>query len=65
MSELVAVNEPYNEENACWSKSNCVGYDIPVDSEDLNMLTNQNWNTEDRLRCMFTISELEVWAVTF
>ena len=65
MSELVAFTQPYNAENACWSKSNCGGYDIAVDSEDLNMLTNENWNTEDRLRCMFTISELEVWAVSY
>jgi len=48
MSELVAFNEPYNSENACWSKSNCDGYDIPVDSEERNMLTNENWNTDFR-----------------
>ena len=56
MSELVAFTQPYNAENACWSKPNCGGYDIAVDSEDLIILTNKNWNTEDRQRCMFTIS---------
>jgi len=48
MSELVAFNEPYNSENACWSRTNCEGYEIAIDSEDRNLLTNENWDTENR-----------------
>jgi hypothetical protein len=48
MSELVAFNEPYNGENACWSKAECNGYNIPINREELNILTNENWNTENR-----------------
>ena len=48
MTELAAYYQPYNAVNACWSKSECTGYDIPVDGEDRNMLTQENWNTDNR-----------------
>ena len=54
--ELVAF-EPFNGENKCYSGANCPGYNIPLEG-DKNMLTNE----EDG---WFTISELEVWGVTF
>jgi hypothetical protein len=56
--ELDAYNEPFNGEGKCLSCTNCSGYDIPLDAAGLNMLTNKK---DGR----FTISELEVWEVTF
>jgi hypothetical protein len=54
--ELVA-GEPFNGENKCCSLANYPGYNIPLEGGK-NMLTNEKdgW---------FTISELEVWEVTF
>jgi hypothetical protein len=57
-SELDAITEPFNGEGNCRSSTNEPGYDIPLDAAGLNMLTNK----EDKC---FTISELEVWEVTF
>jgi hypothetical protein len=62
--ELSAHNEPFNEENACSSWTNCIGYSIPRNSEGINMLTNQKCEF-DSIECVFTISEIEVWGVNF
>jgi hypothetical protein len=65
-AELSAIDEPFNKENACYSWTNDSVYSIPENSEGINMLTNMKNNSEffDNL-CMFTISELEVWGVSF
>jgi hypothetical protein len=55
-SELVAC-EPFNGKKYCHSYANESGYNIPLEGGK-NMLTNE----EDG---EFTISELEVWGVTF
>ena len=57
-SELAAWVEPFNGDGNCWSYANEPGYRIPVDGTGTNMLTN---NKDDR----FTITELEVWEVTY
>jgi hypothetical protein len=57
-SELSARDEPFNGDNACYSAAKCSSYGIPVDGAGTNMLTNKK---DDR----FTISELEVWQVTY
>jgi hypothetical protein len=61
--ELSALYEPFNKENACTSYTNDRGYNIPRNSEGINMLTNQKPNGLDW--CQFTISEIEVWGVSF
>jgi hypothetical protein len=58
-AELSALNEPFNKENACSSWTNWSAYSIPRNSEGINMLTNMENNVT------FTISELEVWGVSF
>jgi hypothetical protein len=55
-NELAAF-EPFNGENQCFSASNCSCYKIPLE-DGKNALTNK---VDDR----FTITELEVWGVTF
>ena len=65
--ELAVLEEPFNKHNACLASGNMSYYDILVNTEnDVNMLTNQkcNWNIIDDV-CSFTISEIEVWGVTF
>jgi hypothetical protein len=62
--ELSAFYEPFNEENACRSYTNDSGYNIPRNSEGINMLTNQKCK-EGLGWCKFTISEIEVWGVSF
>ena len=62
--ELSAWYEPFNKENACSSSTDIIGYGIPRNSEGINMLTNQKCRLYDS-KCMFTISEIEVWGVTF
>ncbi len=63
--ELTAY-EPFNKENACSSFTNDYYYNIPRNSEGINMLTNQKCNgVLDDKECEFTISEIEVWGVTF
>ena len=57
-SQLDALNEPFNDDDNCHSYTNEPGYDIPLDAAGLNMLTNKEDGS-------FTISELEVWEVTF
>jgi hypothetical protein len=61
--ELSAWSEPFNKENACTSFTNESGYKIPRNSEGINMLTNQKCNRFGK--CSFTISEIEVWGVSF
>ena len=66
-SELEAWSESFNGNRACvsWSWNDGGTYNIGVDSQGRNKLTNQP--SEDRLHgsklCNFTISELEVWKV--
>ncbi len=62
--ELSAFDEPFNQENACHSWTNNSGYSIPHNSEGINMLTNQKYifNYDE---CYFTITEIEVWGVSF
>ena len=54
ISELSALDEPFNGDNKCISKAKQPGYDIPVDGAGTNMLTNKK-------NGYFTITELEVW----
>jgi hypothetical protein len=67
--ELLASYEPFNQENACRSYTNWSGYNIPRNSEGINMLTNQKCNDgglyTDKWYPEFTISEIEVWGVSF
>jgi hypothetical protein len=51
--ELLAC-APFNGKEKCNSYPNSAAFNIPVDAEGINMLTNQKNNR-------FTISELEVW----
>jgi hypothetical protein len=52
------VNEPFAGNNKCGSCAKEPGYDIPVDGAGTNMLTNKKGDA-------FTITELEVWEVTY
>ena len=67
ISELSAWYQPFNGKDACrsWSRNSGHTYNIKLDSQGRNMLTNQP--SEDRQDgnkvCWFTISELEVWKV--
>ena len=64
---MLVLLEPFNKPNACWSDANENGYKIPVNSEGINMLTNKK-SVKDKYgweRFYFTISEIEVWGVTF
>ena len=57
--ELSASNEPFNSDDGnCYSWANQPGYRIPVDGAGTNMLTNNKDG-------VFTITELEVWQVTY
>jgi hypothetical protein len=56
--ELSALAEPFNGENRCHSYAKQPGYAIPVDGAGTNMLTNKKGDS-------FTITELEVWEVTY
>jgi hypothetical protein len=65
--ELEAWQEPFNGEIACWSWSYRSGgtYNIGVDSQGRNLLTNQLSDSTgggDKI-CCFTITEFEVWKV--
>jgi hypothetical protein len=64
--ELSAMYEPFNKENACWSYTNHYAYNIPRNSEGINMLNNMKNNSpfNDNF-CAFTITELEVWGISF
>ena len=63
-AELSAVYEPFNKENGCLSDTNDDAYNIPSNSEGINMLTNMKNNSVLNL-CEFTITELEVWGVSY
>jgi len=63
--ELAIFNSPFNEEDSCYSWGNNFGLGIPVNEEGINMLTNKKTNKIFKDRCLFTISELEVWEVKF
>jgi hypothetical protein len=56
--ELDTMYEPFNGDRKCSSRANKPSYCIPVDGNGTNMLTNKKDGD-------FTISELEVWQVTF
>jgi hypothetical protein len=62
--ELAVYNEPFNKPNECWSFANHSGYKIPVNSEGIHMLTNKKLK-KDEEDSEFTITEIEVWGVTF
>jgi hypothetical protein len=66
-NDLSAHGEPLNKEDACWSWTNRSVYSIPENSEGINMLTNMKNNNGffNSSRCEFTISELEIWGVSF
>jgi hypothetical protein len=55
-AELFAI-EPFNGEKNCRSDANCIGYKIPI-KDGKNALTNKEGD-------YFTITEIEVWGVTF
>ncbi len=55
--ELSIIDEPFNLKNACMSMHDEV-YKIPVDRYGNNLLTNKK-------SPKFTITEIEVWGVTF
>ena len=64
--ELSAYEEPFNKENTCKSYTNEKAFRIPMSKEGINRLTNQKNNDEfSGKKCNFTISELEVWGVSF
>ena len=52
------IGAPFNGEEKCTSNPNSAGFQIPVDAEGVNMLTNQKNNR-------FTISEFEVWQIEY
>jgi hypothetical protein len=57
VSELSAWSEPFNGDGKCDSYANRDGYKIVIEGGK-NMLTNKEDGN-------FTITELEVWQVTF
>ena len=46
IGELRVLNKPFTRDNACWSRGDGSVYRIPIDSEDVNMLTNQKCNDD-------------------
>jgi hypothetical protein len=64
-AELAPLLEPFNKENACRSWTNRTVYNIPSNSEGINMLTNQKCDDKLHNLCDFTITEIEVWGVNF
>jgi hypothetical protein len=65
VAELKVYEEPFNKPDACWSHNDSLVYRIPVNSEDINMLTNKKKTPGYSNLCKFTITEIEVWGVTF
>ena len=65
-TELVALWWPFGGNNVCLSRfwDHIGTYNIGVDSQGRNMLTNQpsKYIIGNKV-CWFTISELEVWKV--
>ena len=65
-SRELSAYEPFNKENACRSWTNDSAYNIPRNSEGINMLTNTKCRDKRLINwCRFTITELEVWGVSF
>ena len=67
LSELQAFLEPFNKDNACWSNANEDVYQVEMDSEKINKLTNLKCE-KDKYgfdQSIFTISELEVWEIIY
>ena len=54
----LGTQSKFNSPDHSYSSANKSGYRIGVDDEELNMLTNKK-------NGHFTITELEVWQVTF
>ena len=63
--DLSASWEPFNKENKCISWTNDDAYNIPRNSEGINMLTNMKNDAFYYNECKFTITELEVWGVSY
>ena len=63
--ELSAMYGRFNRENACISYTDDDAYNIPRNSERINMLTNMENSGLNENLCSFTITELEVWGVSF
>jgi hypothetical protein len=63
--ELIGkIGKPFNRENGCILVSNFKGYNIPCNSEGINMLTNQKCIQKlGSDFSVFTISEIEVWGI--
>jgi hypothetical protein len=57
-SDLSALDNPFNSDGHWYSWANKPRYRISVDGAGTNMLTNNKDNN-------FTITELEVWEVTY
>ncbi len=55
-SELDVVDSPFNGNDNCCSNTNNPAFEIPLDGNGLNMLTNREDGN-------FTITEIEVWEV--
>ena len=55
---VLVAYEPFNGENKCESCDNLSAYKIPVEDDYKNALTNKYVSN-------FTITEIEVWGVTF
>jgi hypothetical protein len=65
ISELsIDVNKQFNDSEAGFSTAEENSYNIPIDKNDINMLTNKRFRSNEN-KCSFTLSELEVWSVTF
>jgi hypothetical protein len=41
VGELIVLLEPFNIPNACYSNAKYHGFEIPVNDEGINMLTNK------------------------
>ena len=66
LSELLALIEPFNKDDACVSNANKEAYQIEMDSEKINKLTNLKCEKKHGFdECKFTISELEVWEIIY
>ena len=65
ISELtVVINKQFNESDTGLSQAEENSYNIPIENNDINMLTNIKMKSNER-KSNFTLSELEVWSATF
>ena len=60
IGELLALHEPFNTEDGCWSLAREKVYNIGKSTEGVNELTQ---TVKDGYFEQFTIDELEVWQV--